>query len=267
MNKTIYWLGWLGLSAVLQGCTTSQEMRLHYAVVNVDEAKPQIKFYRLTLRGSSSNLKSSMTTGYYDANTLRYLYGDVLSGSGSGNAGTNGTGDGGAKTIAANGNLVFQFDPATKSLTQLPPSSLFTMIYGADSQALSDAIKSFADNDKTGETMGKLFARAAGGDAFDAAISAENQQQTVKNNLKKLDVAIGSLAADYTNTILNTVSAPKDKPVPLPPPDQIDLQLLVTVQKAFALIGSGTTLPTNNLVDGYNKAQQLYQFLDQSPAK
>jgi len=212
--------------SALPGCTSYQSMRLHYAVVNIDEPNPQVKFYRVTLRGYSSNVKANMNTGYYDANTLRYLYGDVQRDSGSGSA----TGAGltalasPSSTLKNNippGQVVVQFDPATRTWSQVPSTSLFTMIYGADSQALSDAIKAYAQSGKTGDTMGALFARATGGDSFDQAVTAEQQQQTMALSAKKIDSAISTLVASLTNSIAKAnppAPAPTPTPAPIPIP-------------------------------------------------
>src|SRR6185295_4892854 len=89
-------------TVVLTGCTSTQSTRFHVAVADVDVPDPELKFYRVTIRAKSSNVKATLHTGFYDANAVRQLYGEVQKG------------DSGIGAKGKVGTHQFVFDPATR---------------------------------------------------------------------------------------------------------------------------------------------------------
>ncbi|WP_438481592.1 hypothetical protein [Oleiharenicola lentus] len=166
---------------------------MHLAVADIDKIEPTVKFYRLTIKASSSNLKSTLRMGYYDANTLRDAFGEVRAASRPQDSQRN------------TGELAFAFDPATKAWRYVQPSELFTIIYGADAQALEGAIKAYADSDEAGQTLGRLLAAAAGSGVFREAATAE---QDLKKQLAKAKLVAADFKAEST-TISGWVTAEK----------------------------------------------------------
>src|SRR5207248_2097652 len=70
-------LALLAVTVALMGCTSTQTTRFHVAVANIDQEDPELKFYRVTIRAKASNVSAALQTGFYDANAVRELYGEV----------------------------------------------------------------------------------------------------------------------------------------------------------------------------------------------
>lgn len=234
---------------LLAGCATSQEMQIHLAAANVDrdDANPTVKFYRLTIKGSSTNTKSNLETGFYDAAALRTLYGDV------GKEGIAGT------TDRSVGSIMLRYDKDNKTWQGLPSNELFTIIYGADADSIAKAVSTYGKSQKVGEALGRLIARSAGDDQSKEAVAAEQTQaDTAKDAV--------ALAGATKTASDNLKAAAEGEDAAQRTPATVRAELLHLAQEVLARLGSGTNLAADD-DKSFDKLRSAYEVLKDNPKK
>lgn len=239
-RPNLAWRGAVGLATalLLAGCGSTQKLRLHLAIAEVDRPNPEVKFYRVNIRARASNVKTSFETGYYDANALRELYGEVKKP---------------AQATAPPpglGTHQFVFNPRTGQWDSLAENQLFTVVFGADAKAIAAEIKTFAESDQTGQQMARLIGAASGREYYIEAVAAERGQTEQKARVTALAGALQARAAE----------AAKLDPASMTP-ESLDQLLLRAAQAAARQLGSETQFRTDAATNGFQDAKQLYDLL------
>ena len=222
---------------IFTGCaSTHSSMRLHVAVADVDSANPEIKFYRVTIDAKSSNKKATLQTGYYDADAVRQLFGEVKKK------------DVASASSPRSGGHSFVFDVTSGNWRPLEESELFTIIFGADAKSLAAEIDLTASSNETGEEMGRLLAAAAGGGAFVEAVAAEKISAEQRNKVQTL-----------ANSLKNTAKAENLKDDVTA--DALGKALVESAQRTLEALGSSTKLSTNNPALALDEAEAALKAL------
>jgi hypothetical protein len=194
----------LGL-ALLSACSTHQRNQFYLAVADADDPSPtpSVKMYRITIDARSNNVKAHLQTGFYNANAVRRLFGQVES---DANA---------PPSTTAAGTTEFLLDPATHRWSTVDPEELFTIVYGADASAIATQIQAFAQSDDTGKQLGSLLAAASGRDKFINAVAAENKANDARDTTAKLRDAFTKAADELENSAAPTPKDVQDRLVDL----------------------------------------------------
>lgn len=158
----------------MAGCG-SASTQYYFAAANLDDAtkKPKVTFYRVTFEGSSFGAKSSLQQGFYDANALHELFGEVKKPDPPGKGSTNATSSAGAgkkqaagvaaappapretvSTASGTYQLMYDFDTEQWTVTN---QERFTIMYGANADEMANQIQLFAKNDKLGQQLGNIL--------------------------------------------------------------------------------------------------------------
>lgn len=151
----------LGVAALsLCACVTSTRERHYYAAADVDDGRPVLKFYRITIKARSVNINSTYNAGFYDADGLRALFGEPTTD--------------GATDAASPG--YFRLVTTESGPIAVEQPSLFAVMYGADAQALARQVEDFANSKETGDQMARLLGAAVAGDLYAEVeeVEAEN---------------------------------------------------------------------------------------------
>jgi len=145
---------------VLCACVTSTRARHYFAAADVDDGRPVLKFYRITIRARSVNINSTYNAGFYDADGLRALFGEP-------------TADGATK---AGSPGYYRLVPTESGAFAVEQPSLFAVMYGADAQAIARQVEDFANSKETGDQMARLLGAAVAGDLYAEVeeVEAEN---------------------------------------------------------------------------------------------
>lgn len=206
--------------ALLGASCASSTMRFHFAAVDPAAENPVLDFYRVTVEASAGNSRSEFQTGYYDADALHQLYGQVSEAK---------TSQSGEKTPVS--QVVVQFDPATGRYQILQQDHRFTVVYGTNADAVAQQIGAFASAEETGGIMGSLMAAAFGRDSFEALYSARDTA-AVK------DEAATALKAELDGAASSVEGLPAD--------DQLEASVQAKIrdalQGAITRAGSGVIL-------------------------
>lgn len=227
----------LAVAFLAAGCGSTQRMRLHVAVADVDDPNPTIKFYRVNIRARSSNVKTDLQTGYYDANAVRKLYGEVKKPAEPGTA------------PSKVGTHQFVYNGRNGRWEPMSEDQLFTVVFGADAKAIAAEIKTFAESDQTGQQMARLIAAAAGRDVFIEAVAAEQLESQQRAKVKALYTALKERKAE-ADKLDDSVT-----------PEKLGQLLLKTAQEAARQLGASTQFRTESSTNGFQDAKQLYEVL------
>jgi hypothetical protein len=227
----------LTVALLATGCGSTQRMRLHVAVADVDDPNPAIKFYRINIRARSSNVKTDLQTGYHDANAVRQLYGEVKKSAEPGTA------------PSKVGTHQFVYSGKSGRWEAMNEDQLFTVIFGADAKAIATEIKTFAESDQTGQQMSRLIAAAAGRDVFIEALAAEQLETEQRAKVKTLHSALKERKAE-ADKLTETVK-----------PEELGQLLLKSAQETAKQLGASTQFRTDNSTNGFQDAKQLYEVL------
>lgn len=227
----------LSIAMLGTGCGSTQRMRMHVAVADVDAADPSVKFYRINIRARSSNVKSDLQTGYYDAGAVRHLYGEVKK---PAEAGT---------TPSKVGTHQFVYNGKKKRWEPMSEDQLFTIVFGADAKAIATEIKTFAESDQTGQQMARLIAAAAGREVFIEAVAAEQLESQQRGKVKALRTALQERKSE-ADKLADTVT-----------PEALGQLVLKAAQEAAKQLGSSAQFRTDTSANGFQDAKQLYEVL------
>lgn len=214
---------------------------MHVAVADIDSPDPEVKFYRITIRAKSSNVKTDLQTGYFDANAVRRLYGEVKKPAES------------ASAPSKAGTHSFYYNSRKKQWEPANDDQLFTVVFGADAKAIAAEIKTFAESDETGQQIARLMAAAAGREYYIDAVAAEQVSSQEKAKVAALATALKSSSED----------AEKLKPDTLTP-EELSKSLLTAAQQAVEQLGSTAKLRTDHSTNGFADAKQIYELLKNS---
>jgi len=227
----------LAVPLLSTGCGSTQRMRLHVAVADVDDPNPAIKFYRVNIRARSSNVKTDLQTGYYDANAVRQLYGEVKKPAEISNV------------PSKVGTHQFVYNSKNQRWEAMNDDQLFTVVFGADAKAIAAEIRTFAESDQTGQQMALLIAAAAGQDLLVEAVAAEQLEAEQRAKVKALNAALEECKTEA------------DKLTDAVTPEELGQLLLKAAQNTSTLLGATAKFRTDKSNNGFQDAIQMYTAL------
>jgi hypothetical protein len=178
----------------LTGCQSAQTQYI-FATADLDDHSPtpKLTFYRVKFDGSARNVKASYQAGFYDADALRQLFGEVSKPSDA------------AKEVRKNptGSYLLRYDEETKKWVVVDDGQRFTIMYGANSDAMASQVQAFADSDDVGKQMGSLLAASAGAGTFQAAEQVKQKVKVETDANKALSDKLTASAAKIADTAVS----------------------------------------------------------------
>ncbi len=210
------------------GCVSGQSTRYYFAAADLDHDNSDLKFYRVTVKGCSVNTKSNMQTGWYDAEALHDLFGQV-----------------GAPTKTENlGSCVMTYNGDKGEWEIQEGQKRFTVIYGANADAMADQVKLFAESNEAGAAFGSLLAASVGGRQFDEAVDSEKSASDAKVRAAATAKQLKDLSGKLDDKDLT--------------PEKVRLILLQAAQAGAAALGSTATFDSSSADAGFTQAQATY---------
>ncbi len=248
------------------GCCHTAEMRLYLAAADISDPTPKLKFYRVTVRGNSQFVKSYLQTGFYDAEALHLLFGEVpktaakkrweaeaAAAPGTPAAPAPGASPAGGqpkeqpfKPKGVAGKYTLRYDPATERWEVLDDDQRFTIIWSANADAVSAQIQAVADSKETGQQMGSLLAAAVGAGEYEKAGAAEEHAAAARKRALALATSLKA-TADKVDPAKTTLA-------------QLRAMLLAAAQGAAQAAGSKATFDKDP-EKGFKQAQAVYDVL------
>jgi hypothetical protein len=208
----------------------------YFAVADLNDPNSELTFYRVTINANSFLTTSQYSSGFYDADALHQLFGEVKK----------------------------PDSPAVKSAGTLQPGTLqlkcnakgncevggandrFTVIYGVNADAIADQIRLFAENENTGKQIAALLAASMAADTFERTVAAEQNTEQVKTNAAALAKQLKSLAEE-----IGTAKAP----------ETVRGALLRAAQQASQKAGSSAVFDAKDINKGFTQAEAAYEAL------
>jgi hypothetical protein len=245
----------------LAGCSGVSTSH-YFAVADLHAPNPELTFYRVTIKANSVFTTSEYTAGFYSADALHQLFGEVQKPDSQAKIDSSNTSD--PLTSKSEGSK--KTDPSvTKVGSVVPPGTLqlacdargnckvgggandrFTVIYGANADAIAEQIRLFADSDNTGKQIGSLFAASAAGDAFERTAAADQNTEQAKKNA----AALAKQLKAFVDDIAKATSQ-----------DDIRRILLRATQQASQKAGSSAIFDTTDLDKGFTQAEGAYETM------
>lgn len=209
----------------------------YFAMADLNDPNQDLTFYRLTINADSFLTTSQYSSGFYDADALHQLFGEVKKPEPAGGKAGPGTLQAGAVQLICNAKGSCEVGGA---------NDRFTMIYGANADAIADQIRVFAESDNTGKGIAALIAASSAADAFERITAADQNTAQVRKNAAALATQVKSLAEGIAKADT---------------PDAIRKILLQAAQSASQKAGSSTIFNTSDLDKGFTEAQTTYDVL------
>jgi hypothetical protein len=122
----------------------------------------------------------------------------------------------------------------------------FTVIYGANADAVADQIRLFADNENTGKQIAALLAASVSADVFERTAAVDQATEQAKKNAAALAKQLKSLADEIAKAGT---------------PDQVSKILLRAAQQASQKAGSSAIFDTSDIEKGFTQAEAAYEAL------
>ncbi len=250
----------------------------YFAMADLNAPDRELTFYRITIKASSFLTTSQYNAGFYDANALHQLFGEVKSPTPPApvevpkktDSGTTGSATKGRPVPTAVTPSAPPVATPTTTATTTNASSLqagtvqlecdvkgncrvnggandrFTVIYGANADAVADQIRAFADSDSTGKQIASLLAASVSADVFERTAAADQMTEQAKQNAAALAKDLKSLA----DQIAKAKSA-----------DEARKLLLRAAQLASQRAGASTVFDVTDLDKGFAQAQATLEAL------
>lgn len=168
--------------AIVPGCTRSKMTRM-FAAANLDKGKQELRFYRITVEGKSSNSKTNLQAGFFDAGALHGLFGEAAASD---------------DTTKQSGpaNVTLTFDPVTGRVQNVDNNRRFTILWGTNADAIAGQLSMFANSQAQGESLSRLLAAAAGQETYAALQSSKNDAERAKKAKEASASTLGKLASE-----------------------------------------------------------------------
>jgi hypothetical protein len=247
------WLhaGWssiaVGLSAVTLAACYGVSTGHYFAVVDLDDPDSELTFYRVTINANSFLTTSQYNAGFYDADALHQLFGEVRKPDSTGTKSEDGKpapAAAGAGTLPA-GTLQLKCNARGKCEVG-GANDRFTVIYGANADAIADQIRVFGENENTGKQIASLLAASVAADTFERTVAAEQNTEQVKTNATALAKQLKSLAEE--------IGSAKAR-------ETVRATLLRAAQQASQKAGSSAVFDTKDIDKGFTQAEAAYGAL------
>jgi hypothetical protein len=245
--------------------------RHYFAVTDLDGPERGVTFYRVSVTARSFLTTSQYNAGFYDANALHQLFGEVKAPAPPAAATeakktessapappappappaaptntTTVTGTASSASSLQAGTVQVECDLRTRCRVTGGANDRFTVIYGANADALADQVRAFADSDNTGKQIASLLAASASADVFERTTAADQATEQARQNATGLAKDLKTLA----DQIANATSA-----------DEARKLLLRAAQLAAQRAGSSTLFDTTDPDRGFTQAQATYEVL------
>lgn len=162
----------LVLIALASGCASTQYQQHYLAAADIEDEDPTLSYYRVTSKAKVNNKEMEFLAGFYDANAVRQLYGQVGPAPGGNTHSVRGT----------SGPTAISYDPETGTWQPFN-EQVYTIIYSADASAIAKQIKHFATSETVGKQLGSLMASAVVGDELVEAEDREAEISAAKTRL------------------------------------------------------------------------------------
>lgn len=256
-NRMIAFSAGISLGIIAMGCARVQT-RYFFASAGLDDKtnSPKLTFYRVTLTGESFGEKSSLQEGFYNADALHQLFGEVSQPKPQSNATTQpGETSTGPQLATANGAAELIYDPGTNSWT-LANNSRFTIFYGANADKMAEQVQAMA-NDKS---VANALAGLVGG-SIDKPTTQPAKSGSQLASLQKKATAAQKSASDLADQLDEVIQAMDANATP----QQGRQALLDSAGDVLKSLGSGAKLnpsadPTK-LDAAFGKAEAAYKKL------
>jgi hypothetical protein len=148
---------------------------MYFATVDLDGGLEgyELDYYRVTVNARGANSKTLYQAGYFDAATLHDLYGTMPTALG----------------------LMANDTSATSTTTAL--DQRFTVIYGANADAIVRQMNLASENATLGTAFGRLLATSAVGDLYEDRVRATLQTDAAK----KQNLAVAAVLEETANAV------------------------------------------------------------------
>ena len=127
----------------------------------------------------------------------------------------------------------------------------FTVIYGANADAVAQQIQSFADSEATGKQLAALLASSTSADVFERTVAADQNTEQAKKSAAALAKELKALVDELGK---DSVTAAADG-------DAARRILLQAAQNAIKRAGASTTIDKTNVDTGLTQAKAAYEVL------
>lgn len=188
----------LGIS-FLGGCFSRTSNEFLLATTDLNDVEHNLEFYRVTVSTKATNTRTLYQTGFYQADILHNLFGDVRDPE---------------KGATVSGESAATLYAVEEGMLKPLMDRRFTVIYGANADAISTQIKLAAENEDTGKAFGRLLAATAVGPDLHQAIEVEKQVAAETAINAKLAAELEALAtkmdAASTSPTVNLAAARKE---------------------------------------------------------
>ncbi len=217
------------------GCATSQKQVRYFAAANIDprDSERALTFYRLTINARSTNSETEFLAGFYDADAVRQLYGEVNPSEQSHPMGLD--------PNAGHYKLVFTSDGSGGRWREVPDTCLYTILYGTDASELATQIKTLASEATGNEDISALVRAVLAGDESLKVKKAQVDVAAVKQQTTLLYGVLTDLARDLNDDtksasvleagkkIVAALSASMGYPAP-------DIKTMADLQDAYSVL-------------------------------
>lgn len=235
----------------LTGCARTQS-RYYFAAADLDDSSrdPSLTFYRVTVTGESFGAKASLQQGFYSADALHQLFGEV-----SNTASTNST-DSTATTVklpGSNGTFRLVYDKNTGTWTSTA-DTLWTVFYGANADKMAQQVQAVADSNSIAGALTALI-----GGQIKPAPPANSDVTKLKQQAAAAQKSASTLADDLTNI---------EKEInPNATPQQLRLNLLTAANEVMKSLGKAKQNATGDpakLDTAFDAIQKAYDNLSKA---
>ena len=223
---------------LLVGCNSVKEVH-YFAAANFDAEQPELTFYRISINARSNNAKTTYQAGFHDAKSLHNLFGQVKSKDDESEV---------KESQRVSGSYRLRIDPVSGRTEVIDNDDRFTVMYGADTDAMSQQLQLFADSEIAGKEIARLMAGAAT-NAFVGVSEAQSNAGAEQARAKKLAGKV-----ETVNAALKEDTSAKD----------LRILLLQIVQEASDLARSDARYDPADLSKAFEDAAKVHERLKSS---
>lgn len=199
----------------LAGCASRQFEQHIFAATELEGQNPVVKFYRISIKAKARNMKTSYQAGFYDADAVRSLFGEVRKQEDE------------SGTLQQAGTLTLELEGNRWSVVN--QDTLFTIVYGADATAIATQIQAFANSDANAAAFSRLLGAVIAGDAF---------LEIDEVKAESLDLATKKkIAAERLNTLAATLDGGET------PAEELEQELRTTAVLLANIVGPTAGIP------------------------
>lgn len=213
-----------------------------FAAVDLDETRedgkhPRIRFYRVSVKGVSANSKTRLRTGFYQADALHSLFGEMPA-----------VDSKAEDPKASKASVLLSVDPASGDVVEVGKDRRFTVLYGTDVSAVADQISMFAESQANGDSLGRLLAAAAGQSTYTGLQVATKEAEDASTARTEAGKAVATLKSAAGQT-------------PVPSESELRRALFTALERALEAAGASSDLDLGKADEAREIAQGAYDAL------